>query len=46
LGMVTLLGCGLEWCFFSSVNDANLFQVAGDIDSEAEEEDEDDVEYN
>ncbi|GJZ40587.1 prolyl oligopeptidase family protein [Tanacetum coccineum] len=43
LGMVTLLGCGLEWCFFSSVNDANLFQVAGDIDSEAEEEDEDDA---
>ncbi|GKD43208.1 hypothetical protein Tco_1267853 [Tanacetum coccineum] len=30
---------------FSSVNCANLFQVAGDVDSEAEEKDEDDVEY-
>nr|GEX74460.1 hypothetical protein [Tanacetum cinerariifolium] len=36
LGMVTLLGCGLEWCFFSSVNGANLFQVVGDVESEAE----------
>nr|GEV26276.1 peptidyl-prolyl cis-trans isomerase CYP38, chloroplastic [Tanacetum cinerariifolium] len=36
LGMVTLLGCRLEWCFFSSVNGANLFQVAGDVESEAE----------
>nr|GEV93208.1 hypothetical protein [Tanacetum cinerariifolium] len=45
---VILLRCGLEWCFFFLVfrNDANLFQVVGDVDSEAKEEDEDDAEYN
>ncbi|GJY42413.1 hypothetical protein Tco_0429683 [Tanacetum coccineum] len=46
-GMVTPLGCGLEWFFFFRVfrNGVNLFQVEADVHSEAEEKYEDDAEY-